>query len=116
MDAKEEQLERALQDTDGVLVAFSRGVDSTFLLKIAHMVLGERAIALTASSPTAPPAELGATQKFTAELGIRHIICRPHELDLRSFTQNPPNLCFLQRRALRDLSKPGQPIRTRGNC
>jgi pyridinium-3,5-biscarboxylic acid mononucleotide sulfurtransferase len=94
MDAKLEQLKRALQETNGVLVAFSAGVDSTFLLKIAHLVLGERAIALTASSPTAPPGELEAAQKFTTALGIRHVIVDSHELSNSSFTQNPVNRCF----------------------
>ena len=75
-------------------MAFSAGVDSTFLLKIAHMVLGERAIALTASSATAPPGELVAAQEFAASLGIRHIVLDSHELANPSFTQNPANRCF----------------------
>jgi uncharacterized protein len=94
MDAKLERLKRALQETNGTMVAFSAGVDSTFLLKIAHMVLGERAIALTASSPTAPPGELEAAEKFAAELGIRHIVRPSYELNNPSFAQNPANRCF----------------------
>jgi uncharacterized protein len=94
MDAKLERLKHALQETHGVLVAFSAGVDSTFLLKIAHMVLDDRAVALTASSPTAPPGELEAAQKFTGELGIRHIVPQSHELSNPSFVQNPANRCF----------------------
>ena len=94
MDAKFEELERILRETGGVLVAFSAGVDSTFLLKMAHRVLGRRAIALTASSPTAPPGDLEAAKRFTDELGCRHIVLDSHELTNPSFVQNPSNRCF----------------------
>jgi uncharacterized protein len=94
MDAKLERLFDSLREKDGVLVAFSAGVDSTFLLKMAHVVLQDRAIALTASSPTAPPGELEAAQAFAAGLGIRHIVLDSHELSNPSFAQNPVNRCF----------------------
>jgi len=94
MDAKLKHLQHTLRETDGLIVAFSAGVDSTFLLKIAHMVLGERAIALTASSPTAPPGELESAKEFAAGLGIRHLVLDSNELANPSFTQNPANRCF----------------------
>ena len=94
MDAKLGKLKHALREANQVLIAFSAGVDSTFLLKIAQMVLGDRAVALTASSPTAPPGELEAAQAFTTELGIRHIVPHSHELSNPSFVQNPANRCF----------------------
>jgi pyridinium-3,5-biscarboxylic acid mononucleotide sulfurtransferase len=94
MDAKFEQLKSLLKETNGVLVAFSAGVDSTFLLKVAHMTLGERAIAFTASSPTAPPGELDQAKEFTGVLGCRHIVLDSHELANPSFAQNPANRCF----------------------
>jgi uncharacterized protein len=94
MDAKFEQLETILGQTDGVLVAFSAGVDSTFLLKAAHRVLGERALALTATSPTVPPGEIEAAQTFTRALGCRHIVLDSNELANPSFAQNPANRCF----------------------
>ena len=94
MDSKLERLKSILGETDGVLVAFSAGVDSTFLLKVAHAVLGEGAVALTASSPTAPPGELDAAKEFTKTLGCRHIVLESHELGNPSFAQNPANRCF----------------------
>jgi len=94
MDPKLANLNGLLRQTSGVLVAFSAGVDSTFLLKVAHMVLGERAIALTASSPTAPPGELEAAKAFAASLGCRHVVVDSHELANPSFHQNPVNRCF----------------------
>jgi uncharacterized protein len=94
MDPKLDRLNGLLRQTGGVLVAFSAGVDSTFLLKVAHAVLGERAVALTASSPTAPPGELEAAKEFAANLGCRHVILDSHELANPSFHQNPVNRCF----------------------
>ncbi len=94
MDAKLNNLETLLRQTDGAIVAFSAGVDSTFLLKIAYSVLGERAIALTAASPTVPPGELEAAKEFAKTLGCRHIVIDSNELANPSFAQNPANRCF----------------------
>ncbi|HEY7558804.1 MAG TPA: ATP-dependent sacrificial sulfur transferase LarE [Candidatus Binatia bacterium] len=94
MDTKLDQLESILRETGGVLVAFSAGVDSTFLLKVAHRVLGEQAVALTASSPTAPPGELDAAKEFARDLGCRHIVVDSNELANPAFAQNPANRCF----------------------
>jgi uncharacterized protein len=94
MDTKLDQLESILRQTGGVMVAFSAGVDSTFLLKVAHSVLGDQAVALTASSPTVAPGELEAAKEFTGGLGCRHIVVDSHELANPSFSQNPANRCF----------------------
>ena len=94
MDAKLDQLESLIARTESLLVAFSAGVDSTFLLKMAYMGLGDRVVALTASSPTAPPGELDAAREFTESLGCRHIILDSHELANPLFSQNPANRCF----------------------
>ena len=94
MDAKLNYLETLLRNTNGAIVAFSAGVDSTFLLKIAYSVLGERAIALTARSPTVPPGEFEAAKEFVKTLGCRHIVIDSNELANPSFAQNPSNRCF----------------------
>jgi pyridinium-3,5-biscarboxylic acid mononucleotide sulfurtransferase len=94
MDAKFERLTALLRENSRLLVAFSAGVDSTFLLKAAHMALGEGAIALTASSPSAPPGEIQAAKDFAASLGCGHIVLESHELNNPSFAQNPINRCF----------------------
>ena len=94
MDAKHEKLKAILRAADGLVVAFSGGVDSTFLLKVAHMTLGARAIGLTAASPTAPPGELEAAGELAALIGCRHIVIDSHELDNPAFSENPANRCY----------------------
>ena len=94
MDTKLDRLKATLLEARSVLVAFSAGVDSTFLLKTAHGVLGDRAVALTATSATIPPGELEAARDFAGALGCRHIVIDSHELANPAFTQNPANRCF----------------------
>lgn len=94
MDAKFEQLARLLGQHNRLLVAFSAGVDSTFLLKAAHMCLGDNVVALTASSPSAPVGDIEAAKAFSAALGCRHLILSSHELDNPLYARNPVNRCF----------------------
>ena len=94
MDTKFERLIQLLGKHNGLVVAFSAGVDSTLLLKAAHMALGDRAIALTASSPSAPPGEIDAAREFALGLGCPHIVLDSNELANPSFAQNPVNRCF----------------------
>lgn len=92
---KYENLKVYLKSLGSVAVAFSSGVDSTFLLKVAHDVLGDKAIAVTAASCSFPERELNEAKKFCAENGIQHIVCESEELDIDGFRQNPKNRCYL---------------------
>ena len=93
---KYKNLQEYLKSLGSVAVAFSSGVDSTFLLAAAKETLGaDHVIAVTASSCSFPKRELEEAKQFCKEQGIRHIICKSEELDIEGFRQNPKNRCYL---------------------
>lgn len=92
---KYKKLQEYLRELGSAAIAFSGGVDSAFLLKVAHDILGDKVIAVTASSCSFPKRELEEAKKFCQENGIRHIICASEELDIEGFRQNPVNRCYL---------------------
>ena len=97
---KKQVLEAYLRDLGSVAIAFSSGVDSTFLLKVAHEVLGNNAIAVTARSCSFPVRELNESRDFCQSEGIEQIVVETDELSIEGFRQNPPNRCYLCKRQL----------------
>ncbi|HCC34763.1 MAG TPA: ATP-dependent sacrificial sulfur transferase LarE [Ruminococcaceae bacterium] len=94
-EEKYKRLKQYLCELDSVAIAFSGGVDSTFLLKTAREVLGSRVIAVTARSCSFPERELKEDADFCKKEGICHFICDSEELDIEGFSQNPLNRCYL---------------------
>ncbi|HID93951.1 MAG TPA: ATP-dependent sacrificial sulfur transferase LarE [bacterium (Candidatus Stahlbacteria)] len=93
-------LKDILADVHSALIAYSGGVDSTFLLKIAQDVLEDRVVAVTASSETYPSYELEAAKDMAKGLGVRHIVVHTRELANRDFANNSPDRCYFCKREL----------------
>ena len=92
---KYNELKSMMNGFGSVAVAFSGGVDSTFLLYAAKEALGDQVIAVTAQSCSFPKRELNEAKAFCGERQIRHFICESEELDIEGFSHNPKNRCYL---------------------
>jgi uncharacterized protein len=89
------RLKQRLGGFDSALLAFSGGVDSSLLLRVAHEVLGDRLTALTSVSPTNPEADTAQAVDLARRLGVRHVIVESNELEVPGYAANPINRCYL---------------------
>ena len=100
MNEKFASLKKYLSELGSMAVAFSGGVDSTFLLKVAHDLLGEKVIAVTAASKALPARELEVTKNFCQTENIRQVIFNSDELISEIFLRNPKDRCYICKRAI----------------
>ncbi|MFW9263475.1 MULTISPECIES: ATP-dependent sacrificial sulfur transferase LarE [unclassified Nostoc] len=103
---KFEQLRALFREMEQALIAYSGGVDSTLVAKIAYDVLGDRALAVTAVSPSLLPEELEDAKIQAATIGIPHKIVQTHEMENPNYTSNPVNRCYFCKSELHDTLKP----------
>ena len=97
---KKEKLEQYLRSLGSLAVAFSAGVDSTFLLKTAHDALGDKTLAVTVRSVFCPERETKEAEEFCAREGIRHVTAEVDVLEIPGVAANPPDRCYLCKKAL----------------
>lgn len=95
-----ENLKVLLQDMGSVAIAYSAGVDSTFLLKVAHDVLGDKAVAITVKSRVVPGREIQDAIDFCKTQNIRHEIIDFDEMSVEGFRENPKERCYVCKRAI----------------
>ena len=99
-------LRNLFQSMDKALIAYSGGVDSTLVAKVAYDVLGDRSIAITAVSPSLLPEELEEAQQQAHIIGIKHELIETEEMNNPNYTSNPNNRCYFCKSELHDKLKP----------
>ncbi len=94
LETKNEQLRAILRGFSRVIIAYSGGVDSAFLLKVAHQELGERALGIIGVSPSLMPEEHDAAVELAHEIGANLRVVETHEMDDENYASNPNNRCY----------------------
>jgi len=94
VDEKLSHMKSVIGECGSAVIAFSGGVDSSVVCAVAHEVLGNNVVAVTAVSPTYPPGEIEVAKKVAERIGIKHIIITTNELRDKNFTKNPAERCY----------------------
>jgi len=95
LDAKLERMRAVFAPMRSLIVAFSGGVDSTFVLKVAHEAMGDAVLALTTTSPTMPDEDRDSALAMARLIGARHLVIESNELEIAGYAANPLNRCYL---------------------
>ena len=94
LEQKTKKIKSLILEMDSALVAFSGGVDSTLVLALAHDVLGEKALAVTAQSASMPDREMKACHQLAKEIGVKHLVVKTEEMSNPNYRANPANRCY----------------------
>lgn len=107
LDEKFEKLKKFIAEKgkDGVIIAFSGGVDSSTLAAVCHNVLGEKAVAVTVQSPVYPSEEIEEAKRIAKRIGIRHHFVKADQLSNENFVRNPENRCYYCKKDMLDCLK-----------
>src|SRR5882672_2516613 len=95
LEQKLERLRSIFRPMESLMVAFSGGVDSSFVLKVAFEELGDRVLALTTTSPTMPDEDRVSAEQIAQMVGARHLVIESNELEIPGYASNPLNRCYL---------------------
>lgn len=106
VSAKLLQLQAIFREMDRALIAYSGGIDSTLVAKVAVDVLGDRALAVTANSPSLMPEDFEDAKAQAAQMGVAHKVVETREMENEQYTANPSNRCYFCKSELHDTLKP----------